>query len=326
MSGGRPLSVGERAPDFVLPRPSGDPARFYAHAGGQPTALLFASEADGVGRELAALVAGRTDVALCAVTPRGVTALAGVPTWVDESGALRDRYGVAPDHPTAVVLDPNLRVAEIVSGEELAGHTVELLDALCDRGPVVEVTAQAPVLLVPGALDRERRDRLIGVWEREGAIDTGVEQSGEGGRSEALDPAFKQRRDHTVRDPELLKELSSSVGRTVLPEVQKAFAFRATRFEGFKIACYDATSGGFFRAHRDNLTRSTAHRVFALTLNLNDDYAGGQLRFPEYGNQLYRPDAGAALVFSCAQLHEVLDVTRGRRFVLLSFLYGDPPA
>ena len=70
--------------------------------------------------------------------------------------------------------------------------------------------------------------------------------------------------------------------------------------------------------------RTSSHRVFALTLNLNDDYEGGQLRFPEYGNHLYRPDAGAALVFSCAHLHEVVDVTEGRRFVLLSFLSGGP--
>jgi predicted 2-oxoglutarate/Fe(II)-dependent dioxygenase YbiX len=129
-----------------------------------------------------------------------------------------------------------------------------------------------------------------------------------------------------VRDAGLLRELSSVVGRRVMPEVRKAFAFRATRFEGFKIGCYDASTGGFFRPHRDNLTSSTAHRVFALTLNLNDGYEGGQLRFPEYGNQLYRPDAGAALIFSCAHLHEVLDVTAGRRFVLLSFLYGEAAA
>jgi predicted 2-oxoglutarate/Fe(II)-dependent dioxygenase YbiX len=326
MSGATRLVVGERAPDFVLPGPSGDPARFYAYAGGRPIALVFTVDDDGVAAELARLLAGRADVAVCAVTPGRETAPAGVPTWVDESGALRDRYGVAPDAPAAVVLDPNLRVAGIVSGDRLAVHAADLLDAVCHHGPAVEVSAQAPVLLVPGALDQVHCDRLIGVWEHAGAVDTGVEQSTGGGRSEALDPAFKQRRDHTVRDPELLRELSRSVGRTVLPEVQKAFAFRATRFEGFKIACYDATSGGFFRAHRDNLTPSTAHRVFALTLNLNDDYAGGQLRFPEYGNQLYRPAAGAALIFSCSQLHEVLDVTRGRRFVLLSFLYGDPPA
>jgi hypothetical protein len=31
-------------------------------------------------------------------------------------------------------------------------------------------------------------------------------------------------------------------------------------------------------------------------------------------------------VFSGAHLHEVLPVSRGRRFVLLSFLFGDEPA
>ena len=105
--------------------------------------------------------------------------------------------------------------------------------------------------------------------------------------------------------------------------MQRAFAFRATRFEGFKIACYDAASQGFFRPHRDNLSPSTAHRRFAMSLNLNEDYKGGQLRFPEYGLDLYRPEAGAALMFSCSNLHEVVPVTRGRRFALLSFLFGE---
>jgi 2OG-Fe(II) oxygenase superfamily len=84
-----------------------------------------------------------------------------------------------------------------------------------------------------------------------------------------------------------------------------------------------ASDRGFFRAHRDNLSPATAHRRFALTLNLNDGYQGGQLRFPEYGPELYRPAPGAALLFSCSHLHEVLEVTDGRRFALLSFLFGD---
>jgi predicted 2-oxoglutarate/Fe(II)-dependent dioxygenase YbiX len=331
------LHVGERAPDFVLPGESGERLRFYAHAGGRPTALFFdagdgdaggAAPEDGsaedVAAELADLLAGRPELAMCVVLPRHELALPGVPTWVDETGLLRQRYGVPPDGPAAVVLDPNLRVAGVVTGAGLAPRIATMLDSLRHRAPAVRVTAQAPVLLVPGALEAALRDRLIAWWHEAGAVDTGVEQSAAGGRREALDPAVKVRRDHTVADPALLRELSATVGRAVMPEVQKAFAFRATRFEGFKIACYDATTGGFFRPHRDNLTPSTAHRVFALTLNLNDDYDGGELRFPEYGNQLYRPDAGAALVFSGSHLHEVLDVTRGRRFVLLSFLYGEP--
>jgi hypothetical protein len=42
-----------------------------------------------------------------------------------------------------------------------------------------------------------------------------------------------------------------------------------------------------------------------------------------YGAPGGRPAAGAALLFSCSHLHEVLDVTAGRRFVLLSFLFGE---
>jgi predicted 2-oxoglutarate/Fe(II)-dependent dioxygenase YbiX len=305
------IDVGERAPDFVLTDPSGSPARFYARAGGRPIALIFGGDGAGpLTDELTRLLAGREDIA---VTPVADSAVA-------------EAYGVDAEPPTVVVLDPDLRVVGVVTGEQSSVDIVALLDAAIHRGPDNEVRHQAPVLFIPRVLDAEQRDRLIRVAEREGDVETGVERSAGGTRSEVLDASYKRRRDHTVRDPDLLRELSSVVGRRVMPEVRKAFAFRATRFEGFKIACYDASTGGFFRAHRDNLTPSTAHRVFALTLNLNDAYEGGQLRFPEYGNQLYRPDAGAALVFSCAHLHEVRDVTAGRRFVLLSFLYGDPAA
>ncbi len=126
-----------------------------------------------------------------------------------------------------------------------------------------------------------------------------------------------------MSDQKLLRLLSSTVGRRILAEVYKAFAFQATRFEGFKIACYAAADGVFFDAHRDNLSPATAHRRFALTLNLNEGYDGGHLRFPEYGPHLYRPKAGDAVVFACAHLHEVTRVTHGQRFTLLSFLFGD---
>lgn len=299
------------------------PARFYAHAGGRPTAVVF--NGDGGDRRLADLagrLAGRADVALLCVLSQDPAAGVGVPVWSDPEGTVAAAYGVAAGELTAVVLDPNLRVVGVVVGDRLAEQVVTLLDGAAHRGPAVEVVTQAPVLLLPRVLDATYCERLVRLWEQEGGVDSGVARTS----GDALDASYKRRRDHTIGDPQLLRELSSVVGRRVLPEVRKAFAFQATRFEGFKIACYDAATGGFFRQHRDNLTPSTAHRVFALTLNLNDHYDGGQLRFPEYGNQLYRPDPGAALVFSCAHLHEVRDVTAGRRFVLLSFLYGEPAA
>ena len=43
----------------------------------------------------------------------------------------------------------------------------------------------------------------------------------------------------------------------------------------------------------------------------------------EYGEQRYRVPTGTALVFSSSQLHEAMAVTSGRRFVLLSHLFGE---
>ena len=48
-----------------------------------------------------------------------------------------------------------------------------------------------------------------------------------------------------------------------------------------------------------------------MSLNLNaGEYEGGFLRFPEYGPNLYMPETGCAVVFSCSLLHEALAVTR----------------
>jgi predicted 2-oxoglutarate/Fe(II)-dependent dioxygenase YbiX len=88
------------------------------------------------------------------------------------------------------------------------------------------------------------------------------------------------------------------------------------------IARYDDT-GGYFKRHRDNLSPQTAFRDFAVSMNLNtDDYDGGELRFPEFGDDRYDPPAGSAAIFSASLLHEALPVTRGRRYVALSFLSG----
>jgi predicted 2-oxoglutarate/Fe(II)-dependent dioxygenase YbiX len=319
---GRQLGIGERAVDFVVPGASGSPERFYAYAGGRPTVIVFD---DGGWDEqfdtLADRLSGREDVALHRVTAGRTAESAVFRTWSDPERTVADAYGLLPGTSAAVVLDPNLRIVGVVAGADLASAVAELLDHARHSDEPVEIRAQAPVLFVPRMLDPAHRDELIRVWHEEGATATGVARQ----TGEELDAAVKKRGDHIVRDPDLLRRLTTTIGRRLLPEVRKAFAFNATRFEGFKIACYDASTGGFFRSHRDNLTPATAHRAFALTLNLNDDYVGGQLRFPEYGNNLHRPDAGAAMVFSCAHLHEVLDVTAGQRFVLLSFLYSEPP-
>jgi predicted 2-oxoglutarate/Fe(II)-dependent dioxygenase YbiX len=92
------------------------------------------------------------------------------------------------------------------------------------------------------------------------------------------------------------------------------------------VACYEA-SAGHFKPHRDNTTKGTAHRRFAVTINLNaGEYEGGDLRFPEFGNRTYRAPTGGAIVFSCSLLHEATPVTAGRRYAFLPFLYDEQAA
>jgi predicted 2-oxoglutarate/Fe(II)-dependent dioxygenase YbiX len=139
--------------------------------------------------------------------------------------------------------------------------------------------------------------------------------------------AMKKRDDVIVADIELFNALKARIVRRVVPAVQKAFQFRIFSLEVIRIGCYDSADGGYFRRHRDNRTPYTAHRQFALSLNLNTgDYAGGELRFGEYGRQLYAPGRGGAVIFSCSLLHEALPVTSGRRFAIFSFLCDEAGA
>ena len=324
------LGRGERAPDMVLPDVSGTSTRYYAHAGGRPALLVFAAaESEPQVHALAAGLEGiGTDrLTVHVVAPGHPEDGQQLPHLVDADGRAATAYRTG-GMPVAYVLDANLRVRDALpfdDGRAVAAAAVELLDELTPDRPAAQIVTQAPLLVVPDVLDAAQCAELIEVWESDHE-QTGVEATTDGRRAEQVSAQLKRRSDHIVRDADRSRALATTVGRRVMPELSKAFAYRGTRFEGFKIACYEATDRGFFSAHRDNLSPSTAHRRFALTLNLNDDYEGGQLRFPEYGPDLYRPPPGGALLFSCSHLHEVLDVTAGRRFVLLSFVFSDPPA
>jgi len=177
--------------------------------------------------------------------------------------------------------------------------------------PAVTVEMQAPVLTVRDLFPPDTCARFIDFWEAsDKSAGVVVAQGG-------LDAAVKQepKRRLYVFIPDghpLLQEVTVSISATIGPAVLAAFQFRIEVIEGVRIGCYDAAEQGCFRAHHDNTTPATAHRRFAITINLNTgDYQGGALRFPDYGPQLYVPPRGGAEVFSCLLLHEVLPVTVG---------------
>lgn len=319
------IGPGERAPDFALPRgPDADRTRFYGVVGGSPAAIVL-SGADVDGALAAAEQLRGADARLDVHVVLHASSTSDERAFVDPTGGVHEAYGVTTDGSSiaVVVTDRNVRVRTVLGPDELGRVTDELHahDGQGeDRGR--RQHGFAPVLLVPGAVQPAMRDRILDVFAAADPVAGQIETTADGRRDEALDHLRKRRRDHVVEDPELLRVLTRHVGRRVIPEVTKAFAFRADRFEGFKIGAYDEQDEGFFAAHRDNLSPSTQHRRFGVSINLDDDYDGGELRFPEYGPDLYRPAAGEALVFSGSLLHEVQPVTRGRRHVLLSFLFA----
>ncbi|NEO49790.1 MAG: 2OG-Fe(II) oxygenase [Moorea sp. SIO4A3] len=190
-----------------------------------------------------------------------------------------------------------------------------------------KITNQAPVLFIPNVLDREFCQTLINVWETEGNQESYSMIEHKGELTPIQDDDYKRRRDHFLQEGETHQRLRYFIRQQVRPAIKKAFHFEITRFESFRIGCYDANTGGYFRPHRDDATEGTAYRRFAMTINLNvEDYEGGYLRFPEYGLDLYQPETGSALIFSCSLLHEVTDVIKGQRFALLSFFHGEHEA
>ena len=250
------------------------------------------------------------------------------PVLSDMDGAVAARYGV--DGLRAALIHPNARVFRYYDPSDngtLAAKVLEDARAIAELEPPRQILQQAPILLIPDVLPPDFCKKLIQTWESEGNQDSGFMVDKDGKTVGQYDYSAKIRRDHFINNASPLHaEARNWVVRRIVREVYKAFSFEATRLEDMKIACYDAARGGYFRPHRDNTTGATAHRRFAVSMLLNDEYEGGFLRFPEYGPHTYRPPAGGAVVFGCSLLHEATDVTAGRRFVLLTFLYGEKEA
>lgn len=346
------LGAGDPAPWFTQ-RSFANPAyAFHTSAGRYLVLCYFGSAADVHSQAALAAVRARPDIfnddfasffgvsldASDESEKRLADSYPGYRHFWDFDGTIGRAYGTLPkdEAPTPAVLtrswfvlDPTMRLMEVIPFADDQSDIAALL-ACMDRLPPSREFAgfevNAPILVLPRVFDPAFCQELIGLYEQDGGAESGFMRD-QGGKTVRLtDHSHKRRRDFLISDEALIKRVQRYVVRRVFPEILKVHQYKVTRMERYLVGCYSAEDGGHFGAHRDNTTAATAHRRFAVSINLNDEFEGGEVGFPEYGPRRYKVPAGAAVVFSCSLLHSVSRVTSGRRYAFLPFLYDDAAA
>lgn len=313
----RLVPYGSRLPNVAMEADLGRHLDYFRDMTHGPTLFLYAAETDRV------LEARAQGVAVVVVDDRFERSGVGEPDldiWCvpDISGALRGRLFGAERQ--ALLADANQRMVAVWSGAGVFSDWLSAALSSLTRPPPQERRDGAPVLLLPNVLEPGLRRALIERLEsqmvegRVAIIDKGETRSVEL-------PDKKRRRDHKLaKDDPLYLACAERVSRLVMPELYKAFWIEKLRHEGYYLARYDDDRADFFAAHRDNNTPGTARRRVAISMELNDDYEGGGLIFPEYADHRHRAPAGGALAFSCNLMHEAVPVSKGSRYVLLAFM------
>jgi predicted 2-oxoglutarate/Fe(II)-dependent dioxygenase YbiX len=188
------------------------------------------------------------------------------------------------------------------------------------------VPLTAPALIVPRVFEPQFCDFLIGLYEKNGGVDSGFMLDQGGKTATIVNYNLKRRSDFVIDDPDVRASMRERIVRRLVPAIERFFQYRPTRMDRYMVSRYDADTGGHFSRHRDNVNAGARHRRFAVTINLNRDYEGGDLIFPEFGRRVYRAPHGGAIVFSTGALHQVTPMTRGSRYAFIPFLYGEEDA
>jgi len=271
---------------------------------------------------------------------RVVGRIPGYRFFWDFEGAISRQYGaIAHDADPRkgrvalrrlwVVLDPTLRTLKVLPFRPDGSDGAEImayLASLPEPGRFAGFEVQAPVLVLPNVFEPEFCQQLIARYQASGGEETGFMRDVGGKTVQLHDYGHKRRRDHIIEDQDTMRQIILRFNRSVVPELLKVCQYKASQMERFLVGCYRAEDSGHFAPHRDNTTRGTAHRRFAASVNLNADFEGGEVSFPEYGARGFKPPPGGAVVFSCSLLHAVSKVTCGERYAFLPFIYDDDAA
>jgi hypothetical protein len=243
----------------------------------------------------------------------------------DDDGTMHRAYGVA-GYCAWIVLNPMLCVIEAIPFQADGASTLQLTELMATLPPpstFAGIELPAPVLIVPDCFEEAFCRHLVEQHRLGGTRESGFMQEVAGQPIEHYDPVWKRRQDHYIADPELIEHIKVRMARRLGHLLNQTFQFKFTRMERFLVACYAAQDGGHFGPHRDDTIRATEHRRFAVSINLNAEFEGGELSFPEFSSRTFKAALGAAVIFSSSMLHRVGKVTQGKRYAFLPFLHDE---
>lgn len=255
------------------------------------------------------------------------------PILNDSTGAIFASYGLLKTHGTPcrlVQITPLRQIRKWYNAPSNIKGTLEEIMTTAVESSITQTTPwsqpHAPILLIPNVLSQDECKLLISTFTPNVPFSVRQPRQGEFPGDYQI-PVYEHNRqdrvDQIIKDQNTLGWLEQKIWTRVTPMIKKAFAFEVTRREDLHIARYTGERSGNHIGHRDNTSAATAYRRFAFSMNLNDDYEGGELRFNEYTKQGYRAAPGTAMVFSSSLLHEVMETTKGTRYNLITHFFNE---
>ncbi len=202
------------------------------------------------------------------------------------------------DNNIIIITEANLKIYKIINNiNEYSYNIIENIPKI-----------KPPIIIVKNVITKKFKDDIINFYNKSSRKN--------------VENKISKNRTHVFTNINLTEMLDDKLTKSLFPEIKKVFNLDVTYRENYKICSYTDYDKGKFHLHRDSVY-PYGHRRYAMSLILNDDYEGGEIIFPEYTDKMHTPESCSALIFPAPLFHQVLEMTKGTRYVIISFLFGD---
>jgi hypothetical protein len=122
-------------------------------------------------------------------------------------------------------------------------------------------------------------------------------------------------------ESEAARLFDAKMNGVVKPLVKRVWGVEMAAHSAMHLVRY--LPGDYYHTHTD-VTLEDPYRYFSVVCYLNNDFEGGHTAFPDLGHAV-APRCGKTVVFPSTYLHRAEPVTRGKKYVIVSWLTGRPP-